>query len=432
MQVSLKEEEEEEEENLTITSMRPNIVTEAGLTTRMGQWWEGIPFLTSVVVIVCSVIYLVSLFVGYDSFLEVCFLPSAIISHFQVYRIYTSVLFHGSLLHVLFNMMALVPLGSELERIMGSVRSLFLILLLATSNAIFHLFIALLVAHNPFKPSEYFMNECGIGFSGILFSMIVIETSLSGVQSRSVFGLFNVPAKWYAWILLVVFQLLMTNVSLLGHLCGILSGFAYTYGLFNVLIPSTSFFSAIESSSWLTTLVRRPKFILCTGGNTTGYIPTHSGQSPTSSGLLTGNFWRNLPSWMPQRETYSPVQTTQDDRFPGRGRTLGSVSSLTASGGSPDSSLQARLLQNNNTTDHPTQPGTNAGTQLMSDGRQPTADTAIAAAYGMHPPQGPAASDEEIQKLVAMGFERTQVEIALAAADGDLNVAVEILMSQQG
>ncbi|GJW08999.1 RNA polymerase II C-terminal domain phosphatase-like protein 2 isoform X2 [Tanacetum coccineum] len=30
----------------------------------------------------------------------------------------------------------------------------------------------------------------------------------------------------YPWILLVVFQLLMTNISLLGHLCGILSGFA--------------------------------------------------------------------------------------------------------------------------------------------------------------------------------------------------------------
>ncbi|KAI7999083.1 Rhomboid-like protein 15 [Camellia lanceoleosa] len=81
--------------------------------------------------------------------------------------------------------------------------------------------------------------------------MIVIETSLSGVQYRSVFGLFNVPAKWYAWILLVVFQLLMTNVSLLGHLCGILSGFAYTYGLFNFLLPGSSFYSSIESSSWL-------------------------------------------------------------------------------------------------------------------------------------------------------------------------------------
>lgn len=81
-------------------------------------------------------------------------------------------------------MMALVPLGSELERIMGSVRLLYVILLLATSNAILHVFIALLVAHNPFHSDGYLMNECAIGFSGILFSMIVIETSLSGVQSR--------------------------------------------------------------------------------------------------------------------------------------------------------------------------------------------------------------------------------------------------------
>ncbi|KAK8600701.1 hypothetical protein V6N12_050552 [Hibiscus sabdariffa] len=30
-----------------------------------------------------------------------------------------------------------------------------------------------------------------------------------------------------------------------------------------------------------------------------------------------------------------------------------------------------------------------------------------------------------------MGFERTRVEVAMAAADGDLKVAVEIIMSQQ-
>ena len=103
---------------------------------------------------------------------------------YAVYRIYTSILFHGSMLHVLFNMLALVPLGSELERIMGSVRLFYMIILLATSNAIFHLVLALLISHNPFRPFDYLMNECAIGFSGILFSMIVIETSLSGVQSR--------------------------------------------------------------------------------------------------------------------------------------------------------------------------------------------------------------------------------------------------------
>ncbi|KAF9598014.1 hypothetical protein IFM89_023586 [Coptis chinensis] len=120
--------------------------------------------------------------------------------------------------------------------------------------------------------------------------MIVIETSLSGAQSRSVFGLFNVPAKWYVWILLIVFQLLMTNVSLLGHLCGILSGYAYTYGLFNILLPGSSFYSTIESSSLLSTCVRRPKFILCTGGNPSGYMPTHTSPNSPPKSLISKEY----------------------------------------------------------------------------------------------------------------------------------------------
>ncbi|KAL6496401.1 Rhomboid-like protein 15 [Orobanche gracilis] len=408
--------------------MRSNIVSEAGLQTRLNQWWEGIPFLTSSVVIVCGIIYLVCLLVGYDSFVEVCFLPSAVVSHFQVYRIYTAILFHGSLLHVLFNMLALVPMGSELERIMGSIRLLYIIIVLAASNAILHLVIALLVAHNPFHSDQYLMDQCSLGFSGILFSMIVIETSLNGVQSRSFFGLFNVPAKWYVWILLLVFQLLMTNVSFLGHLCGILSGYAYTFGLFNVLIPGTSFYSSIESS-WMSTCVRRPKFIMCTGSNSSGHMPTYSNQNTTSSGLLSGNMWRNVSSWMPQRE--SSVQTPQDnDRFPGRGRALGSNSNQAASLANSDSSLQTRLLDDVDSLDHAPQPATIGDGQRISDGR-PSAVNNAAIPTRTQNNQGSVASDEEIQKLVAMGFDKTQVEVAIAAADGDLNVAVEILMSQQ-
>lgn len=59
------------------------LVLQAGLRTRFGQWWDNIPFLTSAVVIICSIIYLVCLLVGYDSFVEICFSPSAIISQFQ-------------------------------------------------------------------------------------------------------------------------------------------------------------------------------------------------------------------------------------------------------------------------------------------------------------------------------------------------------------
>lgn len=107
-----------------------------------------------------------------------------VLFYLSVYRIYSSIVFHGSLLHVLFNMLAFVPLGSELERIMGSIRMLYIIILLATSNAIFHLLIALVVGHNPLHSLEHLMDECAIGFSGVIFSLIVIETRLSGAQSR--------------------------------------------------------------------------------------------------------------------------------------------------------------------------------------------------------------------------------------------------------
>ncbi|XP_022635027.1 rhomboid-like protein 15 isoform X2 [Vigna radiata var. radiata] len=323
-------------------------------------------------------------------------------------------------------MMALVPLGSELERIMGSVRLLYVIILLATSNAIFHVLIALVVAHNPVLTYDYLMNECAIGFSGVLFSMIVIETSLSGVQSRSVFGLFNVPAKWYAFFLLVVFQLLMQNVSLLGHLCGILSGFAYTYGLFNFLIPGTTFYSSIESSSWLSTCVRRPKFIVCTGGNPSGYIPTHTNQNSTSGGLLSGNIWRNLSSLMPQREV--STQSTEDSRFPGRGRTLGSSQDQAPSHLHSDSNLQERLLEDSS-PNNPLVSSTPSNTHQLPEGRRSAVNVATTTAVPQH--QGAVVSEEGIKKLVSMGFDRTQVEVALAAADGNINVAVEILMSQQ-
>lgn len=92
--------------------------------------------------------------------------------------------FHASIFHVVFNMLALVPIGSGLERIMGSVRFLHIIFLLATSNGVIHIGLAYLAAHNPVYIYPDLSVECGIGFSGVIFALIVIETSLSGTQNR--------------------------------------------------------------------------------------------------------------------------------------------------------------------------------------------------------------------------------------------------------
>ncbi|WOL08921.1 rhomboid-like protein 15 isoform X1 [Canna indica] len=283
------------------------------------------------------------------------------------------------------------------------------------------------VANNPLHPLPFLMNECAIGFSGIIFSMIVIETSLSGVQSRSVFGLFNVPAKWYAWILLILFQLLASNVSLLGHLCGILSGFAYTYGFFNYLLPGPSFYSAIESSSALSLCVRRPRFILCTGGTTHGQLPTYTNTNIMQDGLSSGNLWRNISSWMPQRGAPS-AQPAQDTRFPGRGRALGSTRNQSAGPADSDLSLQTRLLDNS--TNHSIETSTLNTERRLPEARHLALESEAASGIAGNN-QGLDIFEKELKKLVGMGFEKTQAEVALAAADGDPTVAIEILMSQQ-
>lgn len=64
--------------------------------------------------------------------------------------------------------------------------------------------------------------QCAIGFSGVVFGLIVVDNSLTGATQRSIFGLFYVPAPLYPWTLLVIWQLIMPGVSFLGHLCGLL------------------------------------------------------------------------------------------------------------------------------------------------------------------------------------------------------------------
>ncbi len=69
------------------------------------------------------------------------------------------------------------------------------------------------------------LSSCAVGFSGVIFGMIVIEGHLSQQATRSVLGLATVPTAAYPFVLLVLWQLLMWNsVSFLGHLCGILVG----------------------------------------------------------------------------------------------------------------------------------------------------------------------------------------------------------------
>ncbi|KAL3692717.1 hypothetical protein R1sor_006368 [Riccia sorocarpa] len=405
-----------------------NIATEASLSTRASQWWAGIPFITGLLVALCSSVYVVELFLGFDAFYQVCLLPYQVVTKFQVYRLYTSVVFHASIFHVVFNMLALVPIGSALERIMGSVRFLHVIFLLATGNGIIHIGLAYLAAHNPFYVYTDLSVECGIGFSGVIFALIVIETSLSGTQTRSIFGFFTVPAKLYPWALLFLFQLLMPSVSLLGHLSGILSGFAYTFGWFNMFLLAPSSYSAVENCGALNFCIRRPSFIVGGSAIPTSTLPSVSSPSGASQSLR--GVWSGLQNMIPRRETISARETT-DERFPGTGRTLGSVSGAPPGQRSTESrgnrvELQSRLLSRDPAESETQPPRTSPPADRQGGFHQMS--TSPPSNYPV--PQQTGTDESAIQNLVAMGFDKTKAAHALSAAKGDISLAVEFLSAE--
>ena len=85
-----------------------------------------------------------------------------------------------------------------------------------------------------------YLHTSAVGFSGVLFCYVLIESFHSNETSRSIFGFFSVPVKAYPIILLIVIQvtifclcivvpkfyckIIMPNISLFGHLAGILFG----------------------------------------------------------------------------------------------------------------------------------------------------------------------------------------------------------------
>ena len=85
------------------------------------------------------------------------------------------------------------------------------------------------------------MYQDSVGFSGVIFHLSVLQSDLIQNSTRSLFGLINVPAAFYPWALLATLQVLMPNLSFVGHLAGILVGTLQINGIFDYLLPSKKY-----------------------------------------------------------------------------------------------------------------------------------------------------------------------------------------------
>jgi membrane associated rhomboid family serine protease len=128
--------------------------------------------------------------------------PNDVINQHQLYRMVSSSLFHDGIMHIGMNMMSTLPLSTLLEQELGTLRHIFTVfwaILLTNSVYIF-------VAYSASALFSYdkLMYQHAVGFSGVLFHMVVLESSLvsrGGAPFRTLFGVAKVPSWLYPWVL---------------------------------------------------------------------------------------------------------------------------------------------------------------------------------------------------------------------------------------
>ena len=226
--------------------------------SRLQETLATIPFATRFIMGLCILTYMYQLLAD-PALHNYTMVPKNVIYEHEFYRIFTSSLFHGSFMHIGMNMMSTMAVGSMLEKQIGTLMMGITIFHGIILTSTIYIFIAWLLYVS--IGYDHLMMQHSVGFSGVIFQLSVIESSLSPHRSRSVFGVFTVSSRMYPWALLLVLQFVMPNISFLGHLSGILVGTLQYHGLLDKLFPSHAYLLERETDGRLEVLRRQPGYV---------------------------------------------------------------------------------------------------------------------------------------------------------------------------
>lgn len=181
--------------------------------TRFGGSFNTVPKITRAILITCVSIFVLSILLG--SFALSFGMYPAAIAQGEWWRLITSTLLHGSILHLLFNMYALYWLGPQLERSLGHMRFALLYVMSALGGSV---------------ASYWFsdLNTLSVGASGAIFGLIT-ATIVIGREMRS-----DVSQLVVLLGLNVVIGFLQPGIDWRAHFGGAVTGaavaFIYTKG----------------------------------------------------------------------------------------------------------------------------------------------------------------------------------------------------------
>lgn len=178
-------------------------------------------------------------------------------------------------MHIGMNMLSTASIGALIERRIGTLSYIMTCLWAIFATGILYCTIA--VTLQVLIGKDDLMYQHSLGFSGIMFHLLVLESNMTPHASRSVFGFISVPSWAYSAVMLVVMQFMLPGkTSFTGHLCGILSGTMQLYGILDFVLVSDAFLQEMEQWAVLRPFTSKENFV---GTPTTSSNTTTSGES---------------------------------------------------------------------------------------------------------------------------------------------------------
>lgn len=162
--------------------------------------------------------------------IEMLGLVSFHVVHLWLWQLVTYMFLHGSIFHLLFNMLALWMFGTELERIWGSRYFLKFYFVTGIGAGILTVLFSLL----PFEFARYLYVVPVIGASGAIFGLLLAYALY--FPDRPIYMYFVFPIRAKIFVLIVGAIALLSSVSAPGgvanatHLGGLLVAYVYLKG----------------------------------------------------------------------------------------------------------------------------------------------------------------------------------------------------------
>jgi membrane associated rhomboid family serine protease len=172
------------------------------------------------------VMFVLSMFLPWMTF-YLGLMPAAIFQQFHIWQPVTYMFLHGTLGHILFNMLALWMFGTELERIWGTpafVRYYFTTGVVAAISTI-------LVSMLPFATTARLFDTVTIGASGAIYGLLLAYGLTFPNRPIYIYFLFPIPAKYFVMIMGGIALLSAMGdtgggIAHITHLGGLVGGYA--------------------------------------------------------------------------------------------------------------------------------------------------------------------------------------------------------------